>query len=45
VRYLLLAALLQRGLNDEAGVLLSEHEDNLQVLWPYDVVPDHPTGG
>jgi tetratricopeptide (TPR) repeat protein len=35
VRYLLLVALLQRGLNDEAGALLSEHEDDLQALWPY----------
>lgn len=35
VRYLLLAALLERGLNDEAGVLLAEHEDDLQALWPY----------
>ena len=35
VRYLLLAALLQRGLNDEAGVLLSEHEGDPQALWPY----------
>lgn len=35
VRYLLLAALLQLGLNDEAGVLLAEHEDDLQALWPY----------
>ena len=35
VRYLLLATLLQRGLDDEAGVLLSEHEDDLHALWPY----------
>ena len=35
VRYLLLAALLERGLNEEAGVLLAEHEDDLQALWPY----------
>jgi hypothetical protein len=35
VRYLLLATLLQLGLNDDAGVLLSEHEDNRQALWPY----------
>jgi tetratricopeptide (TPR) repeat protein len=35
VRYLLLATLLQRGMNDEAGALLSEHEDDLQALWPY----------
>jgi tetratricopeptide (TPR) repeat protein len=35
VRYLLLAALLDRGLNDEAGVLLAEHEDDMQALWPY----------
>jgi tetratricopeptide (TPR) repeat protein len=35
VRYLLLVTLLQRGLNDEAGVLLSEHEDDLQALWWY----------
>lgn len=35
VRYLLLAALLERGVNDEAGVLLVEHEDDLQALWPY----------
>jgi tetratricopeptide (TPR) repeat protein len=35
VRYLLLATLLQRGMNDEAGVVLSEHEDDLQALWPY----------
>ena len=35
VRYLLLVALLELGLNDEAGVLLAEHEDDLQALWPY----------
>jgi tetratricopeptide (TPR) repeat protein len=35
VRYLLLAALLQRGMNDEAGVLLSEHEGDFQALWPF----------
>jgi tetratricopeptide (TPR) repeat protein len=35
VRYLLLATLLQRGMNDEAGALLSEHEDDRQALWPY----------
>jgi hypothetical protein len=35
VRYLLLAALLERGLNEEAGALLAEHEDDLQALWPY----------
>jgi tetratricopeptide (TPR) repeat protein len=35
VRYLLLAVLLERGVNDEAGVLLVEHEDDLQALWPY----------
>jgi hypothetical protein len=35
VRYLLLAALLDLGLNDEAGVLLAEYEDDLQALWPY----------
>jgi tetratricopeptide (TPR) repeat protein len=35
VRYLLLAILLQRGMNDEAGELLSEHEDDFQALWPY----------
>jgi tetratricopeptide (TPR) repeat protein len=35
VRYVLLATLLQRGMNDEAGALLSEHEDDLQALWPY----------
>jgi tetratricopeptide (TPR) repeat protein len=35
VRYLLLAALLQLGRNDEAGVLLAEHQDDLQALWPY----------
>lgn len=35
VRYLLLVALLERGLNEEAGVLLAEHEDDLQALWPY----------
>jgi tetratricopeptide (TPR) repeat protein len=35
VRYLLLAALLTDGSNDEAGVLLAEHEDDLQALWPY----------
>ena len=35
VRYLLLAALLDLGLNHEAGVLLAEHEDDLQALWPY----------
>jgi hypothetical protein len=29
------ATLLQRGMNDEAGVVLSEHEDDLQALWPY----------
>jgi tetratricopeptide (TPR) repeat protein len=35
VRYLLLAALLERGLNEEAGVLLAEHQDDVQALWPY----------
>ena len=35
VRYLLLTAPLERGLNEEAGVLLAEHEDDLQALWPY----------
>jgi tetratricopeptide (TPR) repeat protein len=35
VRYLLLATLLQRGMNDEAGVVLSEHDDDIQALWPY----------
>lgn len=35
VRYLLLAFLLQRGMNDESGALLSEREDDLQALWPY----------
>jgi tetratricopeptide (TPR) repeat protein len=35
VRYLLLATLLQRGMNDEAGALLSEHGDDFQALWPY----------
>ncbi|MGH9204842.1 MAG: hypothetical protein ACRD2A_26755, partial [Vicinamibacterales bacterium] len=35
VRYLLLAALLERGLNEEAGGLLAEHEDDLQALWLY----------
>lgn len=35
VRYLLLAALLERGLNDEVGALLAEHEGDLQALWPY----------
>jgi hypothetical protein len=35
VRYLLLAMLLERGMNDEAGALLSEHEDDMQALWPY----------
>jgi tetratricopeptide (TPR) repeat protein len=35
VRYLLLTALLERGLNEEAGVLLAEHEHDLQALWPY----------
>ena len=34
-RYLLLVALLELGLNDEAGVLLAEHQDDLQALWPY----------
>jgi tetratricopeptide (TPR) repeat protein len=34
-RYLLLAALLDLGLNHEAGVLLAEHEDDAQALWPY----------
>jgi tetratricopeptide (TPR) repeat protein len=34
VRYLLLAALLDLGLNDEAGALLAEHGD-VQALWPY----------
>ena len=34
VRYLLLAALLDLGLNHEAGVLLAEHDDDLQALWP-----------
>ena len=27
--------MLDLGLNDEAGVLLAEHEDDLQALWPY----------
>jgi tetratricopeptide (TPR) repeat protein len=35
VRYLLLTALLEHGLNEEAGALLAEHEDDLQALWPY----------
>lgn len=35
VRYLLLVALLERGLNEEAGVVLAEHGDDLQALWPY----------
>jgi tetratricopeptide (TPR) repeat protein len=35
VRYLLLVTLLERGMNDEVGALLSEHEDDLQALWPY----------
>lgn len=35
VRYLLLAALLDLGRNDEAGVLLAEYEDDIQALWPY----------
>jgi tetratricopeptide (TPR) repeat protein len=35
VRYLLLAALLDLGLNDEAGILLAEHERDIQALWPY----------
>ncbi len=35
MRYLLLTALLERGLNKEAGVSLAEHEDDLQALWPY----------
>jgi tetratricopeptide (TPR) repeat protein len=35
VRNLLLAALLDLGLNHEADVLLAEHEDDLQALWPY----------
>ena len=35
VRYVLLAALLQRGMNDEAGVLLGEHGDDFQALWPF----------
>ena len=35
VRYLLLAALLDLGVNDEAGALLAEHEDDMQALWPY----------
>jgi tetratricopeptide (TPR) repeat protein len=35
VRHLLLAALLTGGSNDEAGVLIAEHEDDLQALWPY----------
>jgi hypothetical protein len=35
VRYLLLATLLQRGMNDEAGALLFEHQADLQALWPY----------
>jgi tetratricopeptide (TPR) repeat protein len=38
VRYLLLATLLQRGMNDEAGALLSEHQDDLQALWRTSVV-------
>lgn len=35
VRYRLLAALLDRGRNDEAGVLLSEYPEDRQALWPY----------
>jgi tetratricopeptide (TPR) repeat protein len=35
VRYLLLAALLELGLDDEAGQLLAEHEPDIQALWPY----------
>lgn len=35
VRYLLLAALLELDLNDEAGALLAEHEDDVQALWPF----------
>ena len=31
VRYLFLAA-LERGLTDEAGILLAEHEDDLQAM-------------
>lgn len=35
VRYLLLATLLDLGLNDEAGALLDEHDPDLHALWPY----------
>jgi tetratricopeptide (TPR) repeat protein len=35
VRYLLLVALLDLGVNHEAGILLAEYEDDLQALWPY----------
>lgn len=35
VRYLLLVALLHRGMNDEAGALLSKYEDDPQALWWY----------
>jgi tetratricopeptide (TPR) repeat protein len=35
VRYLLLVTLLHRGLNHEAGALLSERDDDIQALWPY----------
>ncbi len=34
VRYLLLVALLDLGRNEEAGVVLAEHDD-IQALWPY----------
>jgi hypothetical protein len=35
VRYLLVAALLELGRNEDAGKLLDEHDDDIQALWPY----------
>lgn len=35
VRYLLLASLLEGGLNEEAGALLDRYEDDVHALWQY----------
>lgn len=35
VRWLLLPALLEDGLNEEAGRLLAQYEGDLQATWPY----------
>jgi tetratricopeptide (TPR) repeat protein len=35
VRYLLVAALLDLGRNEDAGKLLDEHDDDIQAVWPY----------